>query len=56
MALSRQLFHETVPLIKPPLSLTDLAPRRILIWHPVMSAVYTGRSLPDTWNPKRQPY
>jgi hypothetical protein len=41
-------------LIEPPLSVTDLAPPRIPIWHPVMSAVYTGRSLSDTWNPERQ--
>jgi hypothetical protein len=32
----------------------DLAPLRIPIWHPVMSAVYTGRSVSDTWNPERQ--
>jgi hypothetical protein len=42
-------------LIKPPLSLKDLASRRSPIWYPVMSAVYTGRSLPPhTWYPERQ--
>jgi hypothetical protein len=46
--------RDTVPLLKPPLSLTDLPPHRIPIWHPVMSAVNTGSSLPDTWNPEHQ--
>jgi hypothetical protein len=32
----------------------DIAPRWIPIWHPVMSAVYTGRSLPQTWYPECQ--
>jgi hypothetical protein len=41
-------------LIEPSLSLTDIAPRRIPIWHRAMSAVYTGRSLPHTWYPERQ--
>jgi hypothetical protein len=26
------------------------------IWYPVRSALYTGRSLPDTWFPERQLY
>jgi hypothetical protein len=33
-----------------------LAPRRIPIWNPAMSAMYKGRSLPHTgtWYPERQ--
>jgi hypothetical protein len=32
----------------------DLAPRRIPTWNPEMNAVYSGRSVSDTWNPERQ--
>jgi hypothetical protein len=33
-----------------------LAPHRMPNWNPVSSAVYTGRSLLDTWNPEYQLY
>jgi hypothetical protein len=41
---------------KQPCSWWDLAPRRMPIFYPVRSAVYTGRSLPDTWHTERQLY
>jgi hypothetical protein len=40
----------------PLLSWKDLAPHRMPIWYPGRSAVYTGRSLPDAWNPGCQLY
>jgi hypothetical protein len=48
MLLSHQLFRETVPLRKPVLIYIDLAPRRIPIWYPEMSALYMESSLPES--------
>jgi hypothetical protein len=38
------------------LSRKNLSPCRIPIWNPVRSTVYTGCSLPDTWNYERTLY